>query len=99
MSTGIDVSVAPLVRVARRIAFTRMASDQSARDASAAAELAALVDAVESCRSRLTSLAERRNAASRSNDDADSLLVAIYEAERGLSTAIRLLQRAVRTAR
>lgn len=97
MSTGIDVSVAPL---ARRIAFTRMASDQSARDASAAAELSALVDAVESCRSRLTSLAERRNAASRSdNDDADSLLVAIYEAERGLSTAIRLLRRAVRTAR
>lgn len=77
-----------------------MASDRSRDDASAAAELAALVDAVESCRSRLTSLAERRNAASRGkDDDADSLLVAIYEAERGLSTAVRLLQRAVRTAR
>lgn len=69
-------------------------------DASAKAELAALVDAVESCRSRLTALAERRNAAARGrDDDADSLLIAIYEAERGLSTAIRLLQRAVRSAR
>jgi flagellar hook-basal body complex protein FliE len=69
-------------------------------DASAKAELAALVDAVESCRSRLTALAERRNAAARGKDvDADSLLIAIYEAERGLLTAIRLLQRAVRSAR
>ena len=69
-------------------------------NASAAAELAALVDAVESCRSRLSALAERRNAALRGdNDDADSLLVSIYEAERGLSTAVRLLQRAVRSAR
>lgn len=69
-------------------------------DASAAAELSALVDAVETCRSRLTALAERRNDALRNaDDDADSLLVAIYEAERGLSTAIRLLQRAARSAR
>jgi hypothetical protein len=69
-------------------------------DASARAELAALVDAVETCRSRLTALAERRNAATRGSDDeGDALLVAIYEAERGLSTAIRLLQRAARTAR
>ena len=69
-------------------------------DASAKAELAALVDVEESCRSRLTALAERRNAAARGkDDDADSLLIAIYEAERGLSTAIRLLQRAVRSAR
>jgi hypothetical protein len=45
-------------------------------------------------------LAERRNAAVRTKEDeADSLLIAIYEAERGLSTAIRLLQRATRTAR
>ncbi len=69
-------------------------------NASAAPELAALVDAVEACRARLTALAERRNAAIRTKqDDADSLLVSIYEAERGLSTAIRLLQRAARTAR
>ena len=69
-------------------------------NSSAAAELAALVDAVEACRSRLSALAERRNAALRGeNDDADSLLVSIYEAERGLSTAIRLLQRAARSAR
>ncbi|MEY4401206.1 MAG: hypothetical protein RL072_1071 [Actinomycetota bacterium] len=69
-------------------------------NASAAAELAALVDAVDACRSRLSALAERRNAALRGdNDDADSLLVSIYEAERGLSTAVRLLQRAVRSAR
>lgn len=69
-------------------------------DYSAAAELAALVDAVETCRSRLTALAERRNASVRdSGDDADSVLVAIYEAERGLTTAVRLLQRAARAAR
>ncbi len=69
-------------------------------NASAAAELAALVDAVEACRARLSALAERRNAALRNeHDDADSLLVSIFEAERGLSTAIRLLQRAVRSAR
>ena len=69
-------------------------------NASAAAELAALVDAVEACRARLTALAEQRNAAVRTKEDeADSLLIAIYEAERGLSTAIRLLQRATRTAR
>lgn len=81
----------------RLLAFTRM-SDRD--NASAAAELAALVDAVEACRSRLTALAERRNAAVRTKEDeADSLLIAIYEAERGLSTAIRLLQRAARTAR
>ena len=69
-------------------------------NASAAAELAALVDAVEACRARLSALAERRNAALRGEgDDDDSLLVSLYEAERGLSTAIRLLQRAVRSAR
>jgi len=79
------------------LAFTRM-SDRD--NASAAAELAAVVDAVEACRARLTALAERRNAAVRTKEDeADSLLIAIYEAERGLSTAIRLLQRATRTAR
>lgn len=73
---------------------------QNRNDASAAAELAALVDAVETCRSRLTALAERRNAVVHtSQDDGDSLLIAIYEAERGLSTAIRLLQRAARSAR
>lgn len=73
----------------------------SSRDnASAAAELAALVDAVEACRARLSALAERRTAALRGEgEDADSLLVSLYEAERGLLTAIRLLQRAVRSAR
>ena len=98
MSNGVDLSVAP------DLVFARMSNDRDGvgRDAnaSAAAELAALVDAVETCRSRLTALAERRNAATRGKDDeADSLLVAIYEAERGLSTAIRLLQRATRSAR
>lgn len=77
-----------------------MPGPRDARDASgAAAELAALVDAVESVRSRLTALIERRGADARGEDEADSLLVSMYEAERGLSTAIRLLQRAVRSAR
>ena len=91
------------VSVARDLASLRMSDDRARserNDASARAELAALVDAVEAIRSRLTALAERRQAAVRGSDDeADSLLVAIYEAERGLSTAIRLLQRAARTAR
>jgi hypothetical protein len=68
-------------------------------NAAAAAELAALVSAVEQCRSRLTSLAEARLVARRSDDEGDSLLTAIYEAERGLNAAIRMLQRAQRTAR
>ena len=69
-------------------------------NAAAAAELAALVSAVEQCRGRLTALAEARQAARRSDaDDGDSLLAAIYEAERGLNAAIRMLQRAQRTAR
>lgn len=92
------MSLGPSVPVSTHLALAHVAGNRD--DSSAAAELAALVDAVESCRSRLTALAERRNAAVRaSDDDADSLLVAIYEAERGLSTAIRLLQRAARTAR
>lgn len=92
MPTCCDLSVTP------DVVFARMSNDRD--NASAAAELAALVDAVETCRSRLTALAERRNAATRGKDDeADSLLVAIYEAERGLSTSIRLLQRAARSAR
>ena len=71
MPDGVDLSVAAV------LVFARMSSDRN--DASAKAELSALVDAVESCRSRLTALAERRNAASRGKDDeADSLLVAIY---------------------
>jgi len=91
MSDGANLSVAP------DLVCARMSSDRD--DASAKAELSALVDAVEACRSRLTALAERRNAAARGkDDDADSLLIAIYEAERGLSTAIRLLQRAARAA-
>jgi len=83
----------------REIGQANRTAVQMTTNAAAAAELAALVSAVEQCRSRLTSLAEARLAARRSDDEGDSLLTAIYEAERGLNAAIRMLQRAQRTAR
>ena len=83
----------------REVRQANGAASPMTTNAAAAAELAALVSAVEQCRSRLTSLAEARLAARRSDDEGDSLLTAIYEAERGLNAAIRMLQRAQRTAR
>lgn len=87
-------------RSSEKIAQARRWEAPMTTNAAAAAELAALVSAVEQCRGRLTALAEARQAARRSDaDDGDSLLAAIYEAERGLNAAIRMLQRAQRTAR
>ena len=66
------------------------------------AELAALVDSLERCRERIADLAQRRAIAIRDPNSAevgDDLLMAMYEAERGVNTALRLVQRAARQGR
>jgi len=71
----------------------------SSRRASTLAELAALTENVERCRERIAALAESQRLAMANPEQADEddgLLMAIYEAERGLTNAVRLLQRATR---
>lgn len=66
------------------------------------AELAALADSLERCRERIADLAQRRSMAIRdpkSPDVGDDMLMAMYEAERGVNTALRLVQRAARQGR
>ena len=66
------------------------------------AELAALADSLERCRERIADLAQRRAMAIRdpqAADVGDDMLMAMYEAERGVNTALRLVQRAVRQGR
>ena len=74
---------------------------ESPNRASALAELAALAENVERCRERIVSLAESLRLANydpkKPENNDDGLLMAIYEAERGLISATRLLQRAART--
>ncbi len=63
------------------------------------AEIAALAENVERCRERIVSLAESQRLATydpAKPENDDGLLMAIYEAERGLVNAVRLLQRAAR---
>jgi len=72
----------------------------SQRRESALAELAALSENVERCRERLVALAESQRLAThdpKKPENDDGLLMAIYEAERGLINAVRLLQRAARS--
>ena len=66
------------------------------------AELSALADSLERCRERIADLAQRRAMAIRdpnAADVGDDLLMAMYEAERGVNTALRLVQRAARQGR
>ena len=66
------------------------------------AELAALADSLERCRERIADLAQRRAMATRdpqAADVGDDMLMAMYEAERGVNTALRLVQRAARQGR
>jgi hypothetical protein len=66
------------------------------------AELAALADSLDRCRERIADLAQRRAMAIRdpnAADVGDDLLMAMYEAERGVNTALRLVQRAARQGR
>ena len=73
---------------------------ESPNRASALAELAALAENVERCRERIVALAESQRLATydpKKPENDDGLLMAIYEAERGLISAVRLLQRAARS--
>jgi hypothetical protein len=66
------------------------------------AELAALADSLDRCRERIADLAQRRALAIRdpnAADVGDDMLMAMYEAERGVNTALRLVQRAARQGR
>ena len=66
------------------------------------AELSALADSLERCRERIADLAQRRAMAIRdpnAADVGDDMLMAMYEAERGVNTALRLVQRAARQGR
>ena len=66
------------------------------------AELAALADTLDRCRERIADLAQRRAMSIRDPHSAevgDDMLMAMYEAERGVNTALRLVQRAVRQGR
>ena len=66
------------------------------------AELGALADSLERCRERIADLAQRRAMAIRdpnAADVGDDMLMAMYEAERGVNTALRLVQRAARQGR
>ena len=77
-------------------------NDVSGNTVSTAAELAALADTIEQCCERIRSLASSRVMVVRdeSNPDVgDDMLSAIYEAERGLKNAHRLVVRAARLRR
>lgn len=79
-----------------------MSDDVFTNTASTAAELAALADTIEGCCLRIGSLASSRVMVVRheSNPDVgDDMLSAIYEAERGLKNAHRLVVRAARFGR
>ena len=79
-----------------------MPKREAGNSASTAAELAALADTIEGCRERLASLASSRAMAVRNDKDPDAgddMLSAIYEAERGLNNAHRLVMRAERFGR
>ena len=79
-----------------------MPADISGNTASTRAELYALVDTLERSRERLSALAQSRAMAIRDPNNADAgddLLTAIYEAERGVNTALRLVLRASRQGR
>ena len=77
-----------------------MPRDADASAESTRAELAALANTLDQCRARLGDLAMQRGMAVQNPDDpyaGDDLLTAIYEAERGVNNALRLVQRAARS--
>ena len=66
------------------------------------AELSALADTIDQCCQRIASLASTRSMHVRHESDSDvgdDMLSAIYEAERGLKNAHRLVVRASRLGR
>ncbi len=77
-------------------------NDVSSNTISTAAELAALAETIERCCQRIASLASSRVMVVRDEskpDVGDDMLSAIYEAERGLKNAHRLVVRAARLGR
>ena len=77
-----------------------MPRDESANAATTRAELAALANTLDQARQRLSDLATQRGMAVHNPDEphaGDDLLTAIYEAERGVNNALRLVQRAARS--
>lgn len=77
-----------------------MPRHDDAQAESTRAELAALANTLDQCRARLSDLATQRGMAVHDPDQphaGDDLLTAIYEAERGVNTALRLVQRAARS--
>ncbi len=77
-------------------------NDVSSNTISTAAELAALAETIERCCQRIGSLASSRVMVVRDEskpDVGDDMLSAIYEAERGLKNAHRLVVRAARLGR
>ena len=83
------------------VAYSRaMPRDEFANAESTRAELAALANTLDQCRQRLGDLAVTRAMAVHNPDEphaGDNLLTTIYEAERGVNTALRLVQRAARS--
>lgn len=72
----------------------------SAERHSILSELSAIAESVERCRHRIVALAESQRLAvhdPKKPENDDGMLMAIYEAERGLINAVRLLQRATRS--
>jgi hypothetical protein len=84
--------------VTRIATVAPMPRDLSAHTASTKAELGAIGSVLDQCRERLSALAVSRGLAVNDPDDpsGDDLLTAIYEAERGVSAAARLVERAAR---
>ncbi len=77
-----------------------MPRDDSANAETTRAELAALANTLDQCRARLGDLASQRGMAVHDPNQphaGDDLLTAIYEAERGVNNALRLVQRAARS--
>lgn len=71
-------------------------------DSNDSAELSALADTIDQCCRRIASLASSRLMQVRHESDSDvgdDMLSAIYEAERGLKNAHRLVVRAARLGR
>jgi len=74
-----------------------MSSGDASRIATVAAELSSIAESIENHRARVAALAEALT--SSADTDREDLVTAIYEAERSLIGAERLVRRAVRTAR
>jgi len=94
-------SFLPIVGPVITLVYSRaVPRDESVNAESTRAELAALANTLDQCRQRLGDLGIQRSMAVHDPDQphaGDNLLSAIYEAERGVNNALRLVQRASRS--